>query len=161
MIPYTMIFYTTRWTRGPQNLQRPIRTLIMLFGFLIKPMFRVLICFLLPVPGTLNEPTCGLLPVSTVTAGPITSDFHTLRLFPLESILNNHLRCIHKWLMAFSRVTSPIRMNNQAILTQSFDPMYHHLDVSGSWLTVVLNRWYDNTKKKKPLVVCLQLTCHC
>ena len=35
-IPYTTIFYITRWTHGPQNLQRPIRTLIVLLVFLIK-----------------------------------------------------------------------------------------------------------------------------
>ena len=35
----------------------------------------------------LNEPTCGPLTGSTMTAGPITSDFHTLRPFPLESII--------------------------------------------------------------------------
>ena len=38
-IPYTTIFYITRWTHGPQNLQRPIRTLIVLLGFLIKQIF--------------------------------------------------------------------------------------------------------------------------
>ena len=31
----------------------------------------------------------------------------------------------------------------------------HHLDASGNWLPVVLNRWYDNRKKKShELVVC-------
>ena len=39
MIPYTMIFYITRWTHGPKNLQRPIRTLIVLLGFGIKQIF--------------------------------------------------------------------------------------------------------------------------
>ena len=29
-IPYTTKFHITRWTHGPQNLQRPIRTLIVL-----------------------------------------------------------------------------------------------------------------------------------
>ena len=38
-IPYTTIFYITRWTHGPQNLQRPIRTLIVLLGFGIKQIF--------------------------------------------------------------------------------------------------------------------------
>ena len=38
-IPYTTIFYITRWTRGPQNLPRPIRTLIVLLGFWIKQIF--------------------------------------------------------------------------------------------------------------------------
>ena len=38
-IPYTTIFYITRWTHGPQNLQRPIRTLIVLLGFWIKQSF--------------------------------------------------------------------------------------------------------------------------
>ena len=44
------------------------------------------------MPLTLNEPTCGPPPVSTMTTGPITSDFHTLRPFPLEST-----SCAHKW----------------------------------------------------------------
>ena len=35
-IPYTTIFYITRWTHGPQNLQRPTRTLIVLLGFWLK-----------------------------------------------------------------------------------------------------------------------------
>ena len=35
-IPYTTIFDITRWAHGPQNLQRPIRTLIVLLGFRIK-----------------------------------------------------------------------------------------------------------------------------
>ena len=38
-IPYTTIFYITWWTHGPQNLQRPIRTLIVLLGFGIKQIF--------------------------------------------------------------------------------------------------------------------------
>ena len=38
-IPYTTIFYITRWTHGPQNLQRPIRTLIVLLGFWLKQIF--------------------------------------------------------------------------------------------------------------------------
>ena len=38
-IPYTMIFDITRWAHGPQNLQRPIRTLIVLLGFRIKQIF--------------------------------------------------------------------------------------------------------------------------
>ena len=32
--------------------------------------------------------------------------------------------------------------------------MDYHPDASGSWLPVVLNRWYDNTKKSHELVVC-------
>ena len=38
-IPYTTIFDITRWAHGPQNLQRPIRTLIVLLGFWIKQIF--------------------------------------------------------------------------------------------------------------------------
>ena len=38
-IPYTTIFDITRWAHGPQNLQRPIRTLIVLLGFRIKQIF--------------------------------------------------------------------------------------------------------------------------
>ena len=85
-IPYTTIFDITRWAHGPQNLQRPIRTLIVLLGFRIKQIFVQFVC-LLPVPSTLNEPTCGPLPVTTMTAGLITSDFHTLWPIPLESII--------------------------------------------------------------------------
>ena len=87
-IPYTTIFYITRWTHGPQNLQRPIRTLIVLLGFWITNL-RVICLFTARAVDCeqLNEPTCGLLPGSTMTAGPITSDFHTLRPFPLESII--------------------------------------------------------------------------
>ena len=35
-IPYNTTFYITWWTYEPQNLQRPIRTLIVLLDFLIK-----------------------------------------------------------------------------------------------------------------------------
>ena len=38
-IPYTKMFDITRWTHGPQNLQRLIRTLIVLLGFRIKQNF--------------------------------------------------------------------------------------------------------------------------
>ena len=38
-IPYTTIFDITRWAYGPQNLQRPIRTLIVLLGPRIKRIF--------------------------------------------------------------------------------------------------------------------------
>ena len=70
------------------------------------------------MPSTLK---CGLLPVSTMEAGLITSDFHILWPFSLESII---LRCIHIGLRTFSRVPLPIRMHDQAILTRSFDPVY-------------------------------------
>ena len=53
-----------------------------------------------------------------------------------------------------------LRVHDQTIVTRSIDPRDYHPDASGSWLPVVLNRWYDNTKKK-PWVGCLQLTCHC
>ena len=39
MIPYTTKFHITWWTHGPQNLQRPIRILIVLLGFWIKQIF--------------------------------------------------------------------------------------------------------------------------
>ena len=38
-IPYTTMFDITRWAHGSQNLQRPIRTLIVLLGFRIKQIF--------------------------------------------------------------------------------------------------------------------------
>ena len=53
-IPYTTIFYITRWTHGPQNLQRPIRTLIVLLGFWIKQIVAQFVC-LLSVPSTVNS----------------------------------------------------------------------------------------------------------
>ena len=52
-----------------------------------------------------------------------------LRLSHLTALpagVNNHLRCIHKGLAAFSRVTPPIQMHDQTILTR-FDPMNQHL----------------------------------
>ena len=52
---------------------------------------------------------------------------------------------IHKGLTSFSRVSPPIRMHDQTTLTRSYVPSS---DASGSWLPVVLNRWYDKTKKK-------------
>ena len=72
----------------------------------------------------------------------------------LSAWVNNHLRCIHKGLKAFSWVTPPIRVHDETIWTRSFDPMDYHPDASGSWLPVVLNRWYYNTKKSHELVVC-------
>ena len=75
----TMDPWTPKFTKADYDPNRVIR-------FLNQTNLRV-ICCLLPVPSTLNEPTCGPLPVSTMTTGPITSDFHTLWPFPLESII--------------------------------------------------------------------------
>ena len=81
-----------------------------------------------------------------------------LRLSNLTALpagVNNHLRCIHKGLSAFSRVTPSIQMHDQAILNTISVPAS---DTSGSWLPIVLSRHHNI--KKKPWVVCLQLTCH-
>ena len=66
------------------------------------------------------------------TATPLNNYGRTdyLRLSHLTALpagVNNHLRCIHKGLAAFSRVTPPIEMHDQTILTRSFDPMCPHL----------------------------------
>ena len=68
----------------------------------------------------------------------------------LSAGVNNYLRCIHKGLTAFSRVTPPILMHDQTI----FNKIFWSDDASGSWLPVVLNRWYDNTKKSLELIIC-------
>ena len=99
MIPYTMVFDITRWPHGPQNLQRLIRTLIVLLGFLIKQT-RV-ICCLLPMPSTLNEPTCDPLPTSVNNDGR-TDYLRLSHLTALPTGVSDHLRCIHKGLTAFS-----------------------------------------------------------
>ena len=57
-IPCTTIFHITRWPHGPQNLQRPNRTQIVLLGFWIKQIF-VKFYGLSPVLSILNGPTCG------------------------------------------------------------------------------------------------------
>ena len=96
---------------------------------------------------TLNEPTLARYQCQQSRQGPRTDYLRLSHLAALSAWVNNYLRCIHKGLKAFSRVTPPIRMHDQTILTRSFDPTYHH-HVSGSWLPVVLKRWYDNMKKK-------------
>ena len=62
-------------------------------------------------------------------AAGVNNDGRTdyLRLSHLTTLpagVNNNLRCIHKGLAAFPRVTPPIQMHDQTILTRSFDPMY-------------------------------------
>ena len=105
-IPYTTILDKTRWAHGPQNLQRPIRTLIVLLGLRIKQIFVQFVC-LLPVP--LTEWT-HMWPAASVNNDGRT-DYHRLSHFTaLPAGVNNHLRCIHKGLTAFSRVTPPIQM---------------------------------------------------
>ena len=78
------------------------------------------------MPSTLNEPTCGPLPVSTKDRLP-----WTFTPYDPSAGVNNYFMCIRKGLKAFSRVTPPIRMHDQAILTRSFDPMM--AGEVGSW----------------------------
>ena len=93
-------------------------------------------------------------PATSVNNDGRTDFLRLSHLTALSAGVNYHLRCIHKGLMAFSRVTPPIRMHDQAILTRCFDPDVPTSDASGSLLPVVLNRWYDSTKKKYELVIC-------
>ena len=44
--------------------------------------------------------------------------------------------------------------------SNNFNTIFWSDDASGSWLPVVLNRWYDNTKKSHELFVC-NWSCHC
>ena len=151
-IPYTTMFYITRWTHGPQNLQRQMRTLIVLLDFWNKTNLRVICLF--TARAVYSEWT-HMWPATSVNNDDGTDYLRLSHLTALSVGVNNYLRCIHKGLTAFSRVTPPIRVHDQTILTRSFDPMDYHPDASGIWLPVVLNRWYDNTKRKShELVVC-------
>ena len=123
-IPYTTIFYITRWTHGPQNLQRPIRTLIVLLGFFIKTNLRVICLF---TARAVDSEWTHMWPATSVNNHGRTDYLGLSHLAALSAGVNNYLRCIHKGLKAFSRVTPPIRMHDQTILTRSFDPTYHHL----------------------------------
>ena len=115
-IPYTTIFYITRWTHGPQTLQRPIRTLIVLLCFGIKQIFVRFVC-------AIDCEWTHMWPATSVNNDDRTDYLRLSHLTALSAGVNNHLRCIHKGLTAFSRVTPPIQMHDQTILTRSFDPM--------------------------------------
>ena len=78
-------------------------------------------------------------PATSVNNDDGTDYLRLSHLTALSAGVNDYLRYIHKGLAAFSRVTPPIRVQDQTILTRSFDPM-DFADVSGSWLPVVLNR---------------------
>ena len=69
---------------------------------------------------TLNKPTCGLLPRSTITAGRLPHTFTAYDITALSAGVKIHLRCIHKGLMAFSWVTTQIRMHDQTIFDAIF-----------------------------------------
>ena len=95
-------------------------------------------------------------PATSVNNDDGTDYLRLSHLTALSAGVNNYLRCIYysQRISGFLASYSPIRVHDQTISTRSFDPM-DFADVSGSWLPVVLNRWYDNTKKKAiELVVC-------
>ena len=106
-IPYTRIFNITRWAHGPQNLQRPIRTLIVLLGFRIKQSFRIICLF---AARAIDSEWTHMWPAATVNNDGRTDYLRLSHLSALPPGVNNHLRCIHKGLTAFSRVTPPIQM---------------------------------------------------
>ena len=114
-IPYTTTFYITRWTHGPQNLQRPIRTLIVLLGFFNKTNLRVICLF----TARASEWT-HMWPATSVNNDDGTDYLRLSHLTTLSAGVNNYLRCIHKGLTAFSRVTPSIRVHDQTISTRSF-----------------------------------------
>ena len=116
-IPYTTIFYITRWTHGPQNLQRPIRTLIVL-------LFSCNLFVYCPCRRLWTAEWTHMWPAAGVNNDGRTDYLRLSHLTTLPAGVNNHLRCIHKGLAAFPRVTLPIQMHDQTILTRYFDPMY-------------------------------------
>ena len=123
-IPYTTIFYIRRWTHEPQNLLRPIRNVIMLLVFFNKTNKRVTCLF---TDRAVDYEWTHMWPVISVNNDGRIDYLRLSHLTALSAGVNNHLRCIHKGLTASLRVTPPIRMHHQTILTWSFDPMYHHL----------------------------------
>ena len=123
-IPYTTIFYITRWTHGPQNLQRPIRTLIVLLGFWINRKTRVICLFTARAVDWWTAEWTHMWPAAGVNNDGRTDYLRLSHLTTLPAGVNNHLRCIHKGSAAFPRVTPPIQMHDQTILTRSFYPMY-------------------------------------
>ena len=123
-IPYTTIFGITRWAHGPQNLQRPIRTLIVIIRSLNKTNFHVICLFTAHV---VDSEWTHMWPAASVNNDGRTDYLRLSHLTALPAGVNNHLRCIHKGLTAFSRVTPPIQMTIKQFLTRSFDSRYKHL----------------------------------
>ena len=120
-IPYTTIFYITRWTpkftKADLDPNRVIR-------FLIKTNLRVICLF---TARAVDSEWTHLWPATSVNNDGRTDYLRLSHFAALSAGVHNYLRCIHKGLKAFSRVTPPIRMHDQTILTWSFDPTHHHL----------------------------------
>ena len=91
-ILYTTIFYITRWTHGPQNLQRPIRTRIMLLGFWIKQIFGVICLF---TARAFDSEWTHMWPATSVNNDGRTDYLRLSHLMALSAGVNNHLRCIN------------------------------------------------------------------
>ena len=105
-IPYTTIFYITRWTHGPQNLQRPIRTRNLVIRFLNKTNLRVISLF---TARAVDSEWTHMWPATSVNNDGRTDYLRLSHLMALSARVNNCLRCIRKGLTAFLRVTPPIR----------------------------------------------------
>ena len=113
----------------------------MLSDFFNKTNLRVICLF---TAHAVDSEWTHMWPATSVNNDDGTDYLRLSHLTALSAGVNNYLRCIHKGLTAFSQVTPPIRVHDQTILTQSFDPMDY---ASGIWLPAILNIWYDNTKK--------------
>ena len=154
-IPYTTIFYITRWTHGPQNLQRPIRTLIVLLGFWIKKFSCDLFVYC-PWRQLWMSPhvaRCRCQQWRQDRLPQTFTPYDPSRWSQLSSQV--HSQRIGGFLASYS-ADSNAWSNNFNTIFWSDEPTS---DASGSWLPVVLNRQH-NTKQKEPWVGCLQLTCH-
>ena len=143
--------WTPKFTKADYDPNRVIR-------FLIKTNLRVICLF---TARAVDSEWTHMWPATSVNNDGRTDYLRLSHLAALSSGVNNYLRCIHKGLKAFSRVTPPIQMHDQTsltCLTQSFDPTYHHLMSAevGS-----RSHWIDDMtpQKKKSRVGCLQLTC--
>ena len=117
-IPYTTKFHITPWTHGPQNLQRPIRTLIVLSVIWI-PNHRIILWII--ARDTDSEWTHMCQRLSGPADHLILSHLTAYGIWALFAGVNIHFSCIPKGITAFSRVTPLIRTHDQTILTRSFE----------------------------------------
>ena len=141
--------WTPKFTKADLDPNRVI-------GFSNKTNFRVICLF---NGRAVDSEWTHMWLAATVNNDGRTDYLRLSHLTALPAGVNNHLRCIHKGLTAFLRVTPPIQMTIKQFNTIFWFDVQTS-DASGSWLPVVLNRRLI-TRKKAPWVGFWQLTCHC
>ena len=130
--------WTPKFTKADEDPNRVIR-------FLIKTNLRVICLF---TARAVDSEWTHMWPATSVNNHGRTDYLRLSHLAALSAGVNNY--------SSYS-ADSNARSNNFNTIFWSDVPSS---DVSGSWLPVVLKRWYDNMKKKKSRVGCLLLT-HC